>query len=79
MGFLSSIADWLATLWSRLNRTLGRSNPRLEQLDVASWNPEDQSSLYPPLLESLATHVEKTTGSRQVPEVLRVPGNRQLL
>ena len=65
MGFLSSIADWLAMLWNRLSRTLGRSNPRLEQSHVASWNPEDQSFLYPPLLESLTIHAEKTTGSRQ--------------
>ena len=65
MGFLSAIADWLAKLWNRLNRTLGRSNPRLEQSHVASWNPEDQSFLYPPLLESLTVHAGKTTGSRQ--------------
>ena len=35
MGFLSAIADWLAKLWNRLSRTLGRSNPRLEQSHVA--------------------------------------------
>ena len=64
MGFLSSIADWLAKLWNRLSRTLGRSNPRLEQSHVASWST-DQSFLYPPLLESLTIHAEKTTGLRQ--------------